>query len=99
ALALLNGRLVGGGTSDLPGSALDKILRAPSSDSDKITALYLRTVSRPPTPDELQYFTHYVSQPQAHPPTAPGTATVSGAAAAPSASAQAPQNPTNRGQR
>jgi hypothetical protein len=77
ALALLNGRLVGGGTSDLPGSALDKILVLPDSDADKITALYLRTVSRRPTTEELDYFVHYVSEPHSDPvtPAAPAGTT------------------------
>jgi len=63
ALALLNGRLVGGGTSDVPGSALDSILAQPGSDQDKIEALYLRTVSRPPTALESEYFVRYVNEP------------------------------------
>jgi Protein of unknown function (DUF1553)/Protein of unknown function (DUF1549) len=69
ALALLNGRLVGGGTSDLPGSALDRILVSPLSDADKIAALYLRTVSRRPTPEELAYFVRYVNEPHSDPAT------------------------------
>jgi hypothetical protein len=63
ALALLNGRLVGGGTSDVVGSAIDRILAQPDSDKDKIEALYLRTVSRRPTPEESEYFVRYVNEP------------------------------------
>jgi hypothetical protein len=63
ALALLNGRLVGGGTSDVPESAIDRILTRPDSDKDKIEALYLRTVSRRPTPEESDYFVRYVNEP------------------------------------
>jgi hypothetical protein len=63
ALALLNGRLVGGGTSDVPGSTIDHILARPDSDQDKIEALYLRTLSRRPTPEESEYFVRYVNEP------------------------------------
>jgi Protein of unknown function (DUF1549)/Protein of unknown function (DUF1553) len=65
ALSLLNGALVGGGTSSVPEGALDRILAAPGSDADKVTALYLRTVSRPPSADELAYWTQYVAEPHA----------------------------------
>jgi hypothetical protein len=82
ALALLNGRLVGGGTSDLPGSALDAILLRPDSDADKVAALYLRTLSRRPTAEEVDHFTRYVNEPHTDPVDVP----VPGAAsAAPSA--------------
>jgi hypothetical protein len=82
ALALLNGRLVGGGTSDVPGSAIDKILASPGTDADKVAALYLRTVSRPPTAEESAYFVKYVNEP--HP------IDVDPPAVAPGASAGAP---------
>jgi Protein of unknown function (DUF1549)/Protein of unknown function (DUF1553) len=65
ALTLLNGELVGGGTAGVPGGALDAILHEPSADAEKVTALYLRTVSRAPTADELAYWTHYVNEPHA----------------------------------
>ena len=67
ALALLNGRLVGGGTSTLPGSALETIALGPASDADKIRALYLRTLSRRPTEQEVEYFERYVNEPHADP--------------------------------
>jgi hypothetical protein len=81
ALALLNGRLVGGGTSDVPGSAIDQILARPGTDADKIEALYLRTVSRRPTPEESDYFVRYVNEPHAADvePPAPGGAPGGGA--------------------
>jgi uncharacterized protein DUF1549/uncharacterized protein DUF1553 len=88
ALALLNGRLVGGGTSDVPGSALDKILAQPGTDADKIGALYLRTVSRRPTPEESEYFVRYVNEPHPIDPDPP--------AVAPGASAPAPAGPLAR---
>jgi hypothetical protein len=71
ALALLNGRLVGGGTSGLPGSALDTILARPDSDADKILALYLRTLSRRPGAEEVDYFTRYVNEPHNDPADVP----------------------------
>jgi len=63
ALALLNGGLVGGGTSGVPGGALDTILGGPGSDADKVTALYVRTITRAPSDEELAYWTHYVAEP------------------------------------
>jgi len=63
ALALLNGGLVGGGASGVPGGALDTILRQPGTDSDKVTALYQRTITRSPSPEELAYWTQYVNEP------------------------------------
>jgi hypothetical protein len=74
SLALLNGALVGGGTSGLPGSALDTILARPDSDADKIAALYLRTLSRRPTAEEVAAFTRYVNEPQDDPADALGSA-------------------------
>jgi hypothetical protein len=65
ALALLNGELVGGGTSGLPGGALDTILREPGTDKDKVTALYVRTITRAPSAEELDYWTRYVAEPRA----------------------------------
>jgi hypothetical protein len=73
ALALLNGRLVGGGTSSVPGSALAQILSRPGTDADKIEALYLRTVSRRPTPAESDYFVRYVNEPHSLDADAPTT--------------------------
>jgi hypothetical protein len=91
ALSLLNGRLVGGGTSDLPGSALEQILKAPGLDPDKITALYLRTLSRPPTAEELEHFTRYVGEPRVDPP-----ASASPSGSAPSQASQAGGRPWGR---
>lgn len=63
ALTLLNGPEVGGGTSAIPGGALDAILKQPGSDADKITLLYRRTIARAPSSGELAYWTHYVNEP------------------------------------
>jgi hypothetical protein len=87
ALAMLNGGLVGGGTSGLPGGALDKILTSPDADGDKVTALYLRTLSRSPSPEELAYFVKYVRDAR---PDAAEPAPTSTAARPPPSSAQAP---------
>jgi hypothetical protein len=63
ALTLLNGELVGGGASGVPGGALDAILSQPGSDADKITALYVRTLTRAPSASELKYWSRYVNEP------------------------------------
>jgi len=63
ALTLLNGELVGGGASGVPGGALDAILSQPGSAADKITALYVRTLTRAPSASELQYWSRYVNEP------------------------------------
>jgi len=63
ALVQLNGRLVAGGSTALPGTAVATIARSDTTDAQKIEALYLRTVSRPPTADELATWTKYVANP------------------------------------
>jgi hypothetical protein len=62
ALALLNGELVGGGTTSVQGSALDTVLKMPRGDGEKVTALYVRTVTRSPSEEELAYWTKYVTE-------------------------------------
>jgi hypothetical protein len=59
-LALLNGSVVAAGASLLPGSALGAILAAPGGDPAKIEALYLRTLSRPPTDAETARWTAFL---------------------------------------
>jgi len=63
ALTLLNGELVGGGTSGVPGGALDATLKGTGTDADKVTDLYVRTLSRAPSAEELAYWTAYVNEP------------------------------------
>jgi hypothetical protein len=70
ALTLLNGSEVGGGVSAIPGGALDAILKQPGSDADRIAALYRRTIARAPLPDELAYWTRYVTDPHPIDPSA-----------------------------
>jgi hypothetical protein len=59
-LALLDGSVVATGASVLPGSALAEVLALPGDDAPKIEALYLRTLSRLPRPEEVQRWTEFV---------------------------------------
>jgi len=72
-LALLDGSVVATGVSVLPGSALAEILAMPGDDASKIEALYLRTLSRPPAPGEVERWTRFVRAAHDEPdPAAPG---------------------------
>lgn len=53
ALLLLNGNLTAIGASTTPGGALAQVLASNTDDAAKVRALYLRTLSRPPSADEL----------------------------------------------
>ncbi|HLK55867.1 MAG TPA: DUF1549 and DUF1553 domain-containing protein [Chthonomonadaceae bacterium] len=64
ALLLLNGPLVNRSVTPIPGTALADTLAMPDSDSQKIEALYLRTLSRKPTASELQRWTAFVNAPR-----------------------------------
>lgn len=64
ALMLLNGRLVNGGVSAIKGDALDAILARGAGDAAAIEALYLRTLSRPPAPQELDHWLRFVNAPR-----------------------------------
>lgn len=64
ALMLLNGRLTNLGSSAVPGSALASVLAASSDDEARIRALYLRTLSRPPSPDEVARWKAFLSEPR-----------------------------------
>lgn len=64
ALMLLNGNLLNNGASAIPGTALSDTLASAGGDADHITALYLRTVSRKPTPAELKRWTAFVDTPR-----------------------------------
>ncbi len=59
-LALLDGSVVATGASVLPGSALAEVLAMPGDDAPKIEELYLRTLSRLPTPEEVGRWTRFV---------------------------------------
>lgn len=67
ALFLLNGLLVGGGTSAIPGAALSAVLAMPGGDEAKIRALYLRTLSREPTDLELARWVAFLGAPEGAP--------------------------------
>ena len=77
ALMLLNGRLVNGGAAAIPGDALASILAHEPTDARVIAALYERTLSRSPSPDELEHWLAFVRAPrqavawQAPPPPPP----------------------------
>jgi hypothetical protein len=64
ALFLMNGGFLNGNDHAAPGSALARIFDGPGSDADKITALYLRTLSRPPSQDEIATSTRFVAAPR-----------------------------------
>ena len=69
ALIQLNGRLIAGGSTALPGTAVARIARDPGmTDAQRVEALYLRTLSREPTTEELDGWTKYLADP---PPLAP----------------------------
>ena len=69
ALALLNGSLTGGGSSAARGGALSEVLMR-KGDRERIDALYVRTLSRHPSPDEIAHWTKYVKAARDAPPPA-----------------------------
>ena len=64
ALMLLNGNLVNRGATPIPGTTLADVLNMTGNDKDKITTLYLRTLSRTPTASELSRWTEFVQAPR-----------------------------------
>ncbi len=64
ALLFLNGRLVNRAAAAVPGMTLAGILDFPADDALKIEALYLRTLSRRPTPAETRRWVEYVNAPR-----------------------------------
>jgi hypothetical protein len=62
ALALLNGSLTAQGAKALPASALAGVLAMPGGDAEKIDALTLRVLSRPPTDAERDKWVAYVKK-------------------------------------
>jgi hypothetical protein len=64
ALMLLNGGLVNRSVTPIPGTALADVLDIPGADSQKVEALYLRTLSRKPTATELAKWTTFVNAPR-----------------------------------
>ncbi|HEX9105345.1 MAG TPA: DUF1549 and DUF1553 domain-containing protein [Polyangia bacterium] len=64
ALLFLNGRLVNRAAAAVPGMTLAGILDFPADDALKVEALYLRTLSRKPTPAETRHWVEYVNAPR-----------------------------------
>src|SRR5205814_9576326 len=64
ALLLLNGGLTNRGVAPIPGTALNDVLLMPGGDEAKIESLYLRTVSRKPTSQELNRWTEFLNEPR-----------------------------------
>jgi len=64
ALLFLNGRLINRASAAVPGMTLSGILDFPADDALKIEALYLRTLSRKPTPAETARWIAYVDAPR-----------------------------------
>jgi hypothetical protein len=67
ALALLNGSVVGTGSRLLPGSALTEVLAAHGDAASHIEALYVRALSRLPSPDEVTMWTSFLDGSTASP--------------------------------
>ena len=60
----LNGRLVNRAAAAVPGMTLSGILDFPADDALKVEALYLRTLSRRPTPAEVERWVAFVNAPR-----------------------------------
>jgi hypothetical protein len=71
ALALLDGGVTATGATVLPGSALADVMAAPGDDASKVEALYLRTLTRLPAPDEVTRWTAFVNDSLSAPPPVP----------------------------
>ncbi|HEY6461644.1 MAG TPA: DUF1553 domain-containing protein, partial [Polyangiaceae bacterium] len=82
ALALLDGGVTATGASVLPGSALADVLAAPGDDASKIEAIYLRTLTRLPTADEVARWTAFVNDAPTEGTAAQGAAGAAGPAGA-----------------
>ena len=64
ALMLLNGGLVNSSVRPIPGTALAEVMGMSGGDEAKIEALYLRTLSRKPTPTEIKKWVAFVNTPR-----------------------------------
>lgn len=60
ALFLLNGLVTNAATSAVPDGELATLLASDAGRDAKVTELYLRALSRPPTPDELDHWIEFV---------------------------------------
>jgi len=68
ALVLMNGRATAGGSSAIPGTTLRSMIEKGATDEAIITDLYLRTVSRKPTTEELGRAVQYIADAKVKPP-------------------------------
>jgi hypothetical protein len=64
ALLFLNSSLVNSGSSAIPGTALAEVMAMEGDDARKIESLYLRALSRKPTPAELKRWVAFVNAPR-----------------------------------
>ena len=80
ALTLLNGRFTTGGASARPGTTVHSLATGKLAPSERIHALYMRTLSRPPTTEETAAMTAYLASapPPGRPPSAPPPAPANG---------------------
>jgi Protein of unknown function (DUF1549)/Protein of unknown function (DUF1553) len=74
ALLLLNGPLVGHGSSALRGTALAEVLAMQGGDAAKIEALYLRTLSRRPSAEETVRWVRFLDEAASAPEEQPASA-------------------------
>lgn len=63
ALIQLNGRLIAGGSTAFPGTVVSNVAHAGMTDAARVESLYLRVLSRKPSPDELVAWTKYLAEP------------------------------------
>ena len=96
ALIQLNGRLVAGGSTALPGSTVANAARADMTDAQRVEALYLKTLSRRPTRDELASWTKYLANPPALDKADPIASTVKVARGTVNAATRAKNDPLAR---
>lgn len=59
-LFLLNGRLIQGALSSLPGTTVTRVLAAHEADKDRLDAFYLAAYARTPAPDERRMALDFV---------------------------------------
>ena len=64
ALMLMNGSLINSSVQAAPGSAVLALATAPFDDAARVEALFLRVLSRPPTPRERARFTAFLAAPR-----------------------------------
>jgi hypothetical protein len=61
ALALMNGLLIDTGTSPIPGGAVARLVHGARAVDGRIEELYLRTLSRRPSAEELEHWRGFVA--------------------------------------